>query len=440
MIKREELYQDRIHRLFPRENSQMKLVGNHVYNITFQVTEDCNLRCTYCYQHAKTPTKMSFETGKKFIDLILASDERSEKYIKSKECEGVIIDFIGGEPFLEIELISELSDYFIQRTIELDHPWANRFRFSICSNGVLYFEPKVQEYIRRHSNHLSLSITIDGNKEQHDACRIDLNGNGSYDRAMAAAEHYAKTYGGRPGTKVTISPYNIDYCGQAIKDYVDAGESVINANCVYEEGWTTEHATKLYNELKDVADYLLEDGKYKNHYISILDWEAGKPYGSKVGPWCGGSGLMIALDPRGDIYPCLRYAPSSMGDKQKPLKIGDVENGFVFNDEQERLIESFKQVTRCMQCEKTEHCSDCPIAMGCGDCAAYSYETYGEVGRRTTFHCDMHKARVLAQTYYKNKRAKLDSDYAPWPMNCPKDWAVPIIGEDEYNMLCELAR
>lgn len=48
---------------------------------------------------------MNFETAKRFIDILLAGDERSNKYINSWQTSGAIIDFIGGEPFLEIDLI-----------------------------------------------------------------------------------------------------------------------------------------------------------------------------------------------------------------------------------------------------------------------------------------------------------------------------------------------
>lgn len=425
-------FSDDLARIFPHEP------GSHAYNITMQVTDACNLNCSYCYQHNKTPDSMSLETGKKFIDLLLASDERSERYIKSRECPGVAIEFIGGEPLLEIDLISELSDYFIRRTIELNHPWATRFRFSICSNGLLYFDPRVQEYIKKHAGHLSMNITVDGNKEQHDACRKDFDGNGSYDRAIAAVRHFESTYNRKLGSKITISPFNVDYCGQAIIDYIKEGEFEINANCVYEKGWDVSRATALYNQLKKVTDYRIENNKVDDCYVSILDWEAGDKNDISGAPWCGGNGKMISVDPRGDLYPCLRYAPSSIGNNQKHLSIGNVDEGFIINDEQAKLLESLRSVTRCSQCETTEHCKDCPIGQGCGDCAAYSYEIYGEIGRRTTFHCDTHKARVLAQVYYKNKLASLNPKYKKVPMNCPKDWAIPIIGEEEYEMLYNL--
>lgn len=73
--------------------------------VTFIVTEDCNLRCTYCYQHNKSKRKMSFETGKKCIDTLFAEDEANSTYINSQDAEIIVLDFIGGEPMLEIELI-----------------------------------------------------------------------------------------------------------------------------------------------------------------------------------------------------------------------------------------------------------------------------------------------------------------------------------------------
>ena len=73
--------------------------------ITFQITDDCNLCCSYCYQINKGHHKMSFETAKKFIDKLLHNNDLIDNYVKSKNSLGVILEFIGGEPLLEIELI-----------------------------------------------------------------------------------------------------------------------------------------------------------------------------------------------------------------------------------------------------------------------------------------------------------------------------------------------
>jgi hypothetical protein len=55
---------------------------------------------------------MNFETAKTFIDYLLSGEKGFNSYIDSKNCLGCILDFIGGEPFLEIELIDQIVDYF----------------------------------------------------------------------------------------------------------------------------------------------------------------------------------------------------------------------------------------------------------------------------------------------------------------------------------------
>ena len=425
-----EQYPDRLRRLFPEENRDCKMCvgGNFVRNITMQVTDQCNLRCTYCYEHAKTPARMSWDTAKKFIDMILASDERTAGYIQSRQCPGVVLDFIGGEPLLEIDLISDICDYFIEQTILLDHPWATRFRFSMSTNGVLYFDERVQKFLQRHGQHTWMNVTVDGTKEMHDMCRVDELGKGSFDVANAAADDWAKRCGATRGTKITVAPSNLCMCDDAILYFVKKGVKQINANCVFEKGWEKRHASELYERLKRVADYMLDNDLQDDFYISILDQLCGERYESDR-PWCGGSGLMLCVDPRGDFYPCVRYTPISVGDGPKYI-LGNVNDGFTDFEK----IKALSAVTRALQTHGTE-CENCPISQGCADCAGYSYEVLGDIGKRTTFICDMHKARVLAQVYYRNKAYAKTGKKKPLAMNCPKEWAVGIVSDAEYSML-----
>ena len=117
--------------------------------VTFQVTDACNLACTYCYQINKGNRKMSFETAKKYIDLLLSGEKGFSKYVGVENTPGIVLDFIGGEPLLEVELIDKIIDYFRMRALELDHPWAEKFICSMASNGTLYFDPKVQKFLEK---------------------------------------------------------------------------------------------------------------------------------------------------------------------------------------------------------------------------------------------------------------------------------------------------
>ena len=74
-----------------------------VSQITFCVTEECNLRCKYCYMVNKNNFhRMSISTAKKAVDMLLEQEPTEP---------AVIFDFIGGEPTLEIELIDKIVDY-----------------------------------------------------------------------------------------------------------------------------------------------------------------------------------------------------------------------------------------------------------------------------------------------------------------------------------------
>ena len=424
-----EEYSNRMARLFPNGSKD-----GMTKNLTFQVTDDCNLRCTYCYQTHKGHHSMPFEVAKKFIDMIL-DKEYNNPYFDSYNCNGVILDFIGGEPLLEIELIDQIVNYFLRETIKLHHPWATKFMISICSNGLLYFEPKVQEFFEKWKHHLSFSITIDGNKELHDSCRLCPDGSGSYDIAMAAVKDWVSK-GYFMGSKITLAPGNIMHTFDALKSIIENGYDDININCVFEEGWTVEHAKILYDQLKLIADYLIENGLADTHRVAMFDENYFKPMSHKDNQnWCGGTGAMVAVDYKGDIFPCLRYMESSLGTSQKPMIIGNVYDGFMTKDDEKLIVEELRTITRRSQ--STDECWDCPIASGCAWCSAYNYQVFGTANKRATFICAMHKARALGNYYFWNKYYKSIGSNKHFENHVPKEWAIEIIGEEEFNYLLD---
>lgn len=428
----DEPYNEQLNRLYPRTGIKgLSINDDSAKDITIQVTDACNMACTYCYQHNKGSHSMSFETGKAFIDMLLDADERTNSYIDSKRVIGAVINFIGGEPWLEIEVISKISDYFIGELFRRKHPWAIKFMFSVCSNGLLHFDQRVQAYLKRHRGHFGYNISIDGDKELHDACRIDLVGNGTYDRAIAAVEQYCNELGGQIGSKMTIAPGNVDKVGKAVNAMVKSGYRHINLNCSYEAGWSNELAKELYWQLHHLTDYLFDNHMEDEVTLSIFSPMCGHCLSEEDNQnWCGGTGLMLAVDWKGDIYPCLRYMESSVGSNQPAYIIGNIYDGICRTEEHCKRIDCLSCVTRRSQ--STDECWNCPIGQGCGWCSAYNYECFGTPNKRATYICCMHKARVLANVYYWRRRGV---DYS---MDCPKEWAIPIIGEEEYNNLVSM--
>ena len=127
-------------------------------NITFIVTKDCQLACKYCYLVGKNvKERMPWEVAKTFVDYVLDHETDPDFAYES-----VVWDFIGGEPFLEIELIDKICDYIKTELFRRNHHWFNSYRFSFSTNGINYHEKAVQDFIKKNRDHLSIGITIDG--------------------------------------------------------------------------------------------------------------------------------------------------------------------------------------------------------------------------------------------------------------------------------------
>ena len=388
MIKPEISYSDEIQKWF----------GIKVMSFTFQVTEDCNLYCTYCYQGNKTKKYMTFKTAKDTVDFIFKEAKNPDSILSYDVNGGIVFDYIGGEPFLCADLIYDLIKYIEEKMIEENSPWLLFHRHSFSSNGTLYFTDKVQQIIRDFSDVISISVTVDGCKELHDQCRVFKDGSGSYDLAIKAALDQLNHFG-NDATKITLSPYNIKYTSKAIINMLQLGFKHIHANCVFEEGWTEEHADILYKEMLILADYVRE---HQDCYVNILDDANYQKYiidcADRDNNWCGGDGSMIAVDPDGTLYPCVRYTSTSLGPGVKPVVIGSIYTGIYNTKESCELYKEMKSMTRTSQ--STKECIECNIASGCSWCSAFNYQTFKQFNKRATFICVMHKAMAKACEYF----------------------------------------
>ena len=411
-----------------------------IKTVTFQVTENCNLACTYCYQINKSTKVMSFDIAKKFVDLLIADSYKDDTYFSINKTRGIICEFIGGEPLLEIELMDKIIDYFRGKLIELKHPWIPYFRVSMISNGVLYKTKEFQEFLNKNKGILSFGISLDGCKRLHDACRIFPDGSGSYDLAVEGCLDYLKINPDM-GTKMTFAPENIEYAYEAALNLINLGYKTIHCNPIYEDKWTDEHPKIYYEQLKKIADYLLDNDLYDHIFFRPFEYTVGKTIDLSMDNknYCGSTGHMLACDYKGNIYPCVRFMKSSLGEDVTPFKIGDVYNGINVVPQDKERVNLLDSITLTSQSDN--ECINCKIASGCGWCTAYNYQVTGTPNKRVKSICGMHKARVLANVYYWNKVYKKGGyDNEPYLMNMPKEWALEIINEDEYNMLIELTK
>ncbi len=362
-------------------------------NITFIVTKDCQLACKYCYLVGKNDKeRMTWPVAKKAIDYLLAHEQDFKE-------KSVIWDFIGGEPFLEIELIDRICDYLKTEMFRLNHHWFESYRFSFSTNGINYDSPKVQDFISKNKQHLSIGITIDGTKKKHDLNRVWKNNEirGSYDDVVKNIPLWLSQFPAG-GTKVTISSADIPYIKESVLHLYSLGIHEVNINVVFEDVWKDGDDLLFEQQLIDLADSIIDGKLYENFACSFFAEFIGKPMDLETDNqnWCG-AGKMLAIDASGKFYPCTRFAAYSLREKS-PIIIGNVDEGINRN-----LLRPFLSLDRITQ--SPQKCIDCEVASGCAWCQGENYDAAATdtIFQRSTAICKMHKARVRANNYYWNK-------------------------------------
>lgn len=361
-------------------------------SITFIVTKDCQLACKYCYLVGKNEKeRMPWDVAKQAIDYILSHEEDMRE-------ESVVWDFIGGEPFLEIELIDKICDYLKVEMYRRNHHWFNSYRFSFSTNGINYHTDKVQHFIKKNREHLSIGITIDGTEMKHDLNRVYKgDGRGSYADVVRNIPLWLSQFP-NGGTKVTISSADIPYIKESVLHLYSLGIHEVNINCVFEDVWKEGDDARFEEQLMQLADAIIDGEYYRDYACSFFSEYLGKPLDCVLQNqnWCG-AGRMLAVDAAGNFYPCTRFAQYSLRSK-KAWIIGNIHDGIDKNK-----LRPFLTLDRCTQSE--QKCIDCEVAEGCAWCQGENYDAAQThtVFQRATAICKMHKARVRANNYYWNK-------------------------------------
>lgn len=361
-------------------------------SITFIVTKDCQLACKYCYLVGKNnKERMTWDVAKKSIDYILDNEADFPE-------EGVVWDFIGGEPLLEVELIDKICDYIKNELYRRNHHWFTNYQFALTTNGLNYDNDKVQKFIKKNQKHLYIGLTIDGTERKHDLNRIfKTSGKGSYKEVVKNIPLWLDQIAGA-ATKVTISSEDIPYICESVLHIYSLGIKEIHINVVFENVWNDGDDIAFEKQLLKLADIIIDEGLYKDHVCSFFEESIGKPLDpiKRNNNWCG-AGRMLSIDAAGNFYPCTRFAQYSLREKNARI-IGNINDGIDKNK-----LRPFLTLNRCMQSK--QECIDCEVASGCAWCQGENYDAANTstIYQRATAICKMHKARVRANNYYWNK-------------------------------------
>ena len=344
--------------------------------LCLHVAHSCNLACTYCFAgqglYEGEQALMSFETGKRALDFLIEN---------SGTRRNLEVDFFGGEPLVNFEVVKELTAY--ARSVEKEHN--KNFRFTLTTNGVL-IDDEVIDFCNREMSNVVLSF--DGRPEVNDRFRKTVNGKGSYDLVVPKFKKLVQARAGKSYyTRGTYSRYNTDFVND-ILHMADLGFTELSMEPVVADP-SSPYALReedlpflleQYDLLGKEMDKRRKEGRPFTFYHYMIDLKGGPCIVKRVSG-CGVGTEYMAVTPNGDLYPCHQF----VGDER--FRLGDIYHGI----ENQKLRDEFKG------CNVYAHkeCDDCFARFFCsGGCVANAFHTTGKLTGVYHYGCELHKRRI----------------------------------------------
>ena len=353
-----------------------KKTSGVVKALCLHVAHICNLNCSYCFasqgKYNGERAVMPLEVGKRALDFLIEN---------SGTRRNLEVDFFGGEPLMNFDVVKELVKYARGREKET----GKNFRFTLTTNGML-IDDDVIDFANRECSNVVLSL--DGRREVHDRYRVDYAGNGSWERIVPKFQKLVEARGGKNYyMRGTFTHANPDFLND-IKEMLSLGfrelsmEPVVTSpddpSALTEEDLPT--VLRQYEELAELMQEKRREGDPFTFYHYMIDLKDGPCIYKRVSG-CGSGTEYMAVTPWGDLYPCHQF----VGDEK--FRLGDVWHG-VDNKAIQDEFESCNVYARpeCRSCWAKLYCS--------GGCVANAYHAAGSVTGIYEYGCKLFKKRM----------------------------------------------
>ena len=338
--------------------------------IDLDMTNDCVLRCDYCFRGQKENRYLTYEVGTRALDWLIEN---------SGNAKSLSVALFGGEPLMHFKMIKRLVPYGKRKAAY----HGKKMHFGATTNSVLVND-EIIEYFRQHG--MTFHTSIDGGRISHDKHRHFPNGKGSWDIIVPKIKKILSFW---PNTtaRATITNDNIERWLQDTLDLVALGYKNLAMIPVPECEWTQDQWNIMARELRKISDYYIERYRQGNPvYIKHIE----DAIGSIVKPrrrrhHCGAGRGNIAVKTDGTLYPCHRFG----GELASPeWCLGSIFEGGL--DQKKRsILLNFDCHT---QLKAERECESCLAVHMCGTCCiAVNYAMFGDIYKNPESHCRMYE-------------------------------------------------
>lgn len=335
-------------------------------NLVLCLTEQCNLRCSYCYYKETQSDRASVMDDDTMFAAIKLCFERTLFFGQNF----LNITFFGGEPLLRKEAIFKGVDFaksFLAKLKDKKLVSKNFFMsFAINTNGTL-FDKKMLDYCEKEK--IRVYISVDGPAFQQDISRRTVNGAGSFD---AMHKHLPRISKMSSVALCTVTREHVPHLFEGVKWIHEQGFRSMTTSVDFDGKWTEEDFEKLSLQYQKMALYWLECRKKGDDFFlgTIQDKiklrlqnRRFRQYSCHV--YTGAMGVAT----NGNIFPCTRFITSK---DNAPYIQGNVFTSF---DEK-----ACNEIRNFLDSDKKE-CEGCVLKHRCAahECACTSFYTTGSI-------------------------------------------------------------
>jgi uncharacterized protein len=314
--------------------------------ISLNIAQSCNLSCSYCYadegRFGGRASMMSAGIAHTAIDRLF--DDACGRR--------VTVGFIGGEPFLNREVLHSSVEHALLRARET----GCRVGFSVTTNGTLLNAGDL-DLLRRHA--FAVSISLDGSAEVNDRNRLPRNGKSGFDLALHALKPLLREPGeARITARATITRQDLRVLERvealAEAGFAEVGVSPLRTSptpdlALAEQDWPSflqemvRAAEAEAGRLRDGADL-----RFSNLAVALKQLHAGycKPLP------CGAAASYVSVSARGEYFTCHRTVDNPR------FSLGNTVQGLCEADRETFL--------RARHVDRQEPCRSCWARYLCG--------------------------------------------------------------------------
>ena len=343
--------------------SRKSTFNKNMRYVTFIMTYNCNLSCSYCYEHNKRNYAIDVNFCKKTIEQEANADDGYKE---------ICFDFFGGEPFLEFDKIREI----VEST--KDKIFKKKIYFFAGTNGTL-INDTIKKWLLQNRDIFQIALSLDGTRAMH-----NKNRSNSYD--LIPIDFFIN-YFKNLTVKATISPQTIDTLAEGVIHLHKLGFNEISCNLAVGQDWaSTKYESILYRELNKLIDYYLENKSIKP--CNLLEYNieyVAHPHDGKAFKYCGAGTRTKVFDVDGTVYPCQYFLPLTLGEGAQcvpEIHFSDIIDLSVIDKE----------------------CQKCIAVNICPSCYGSNYQETGNIYERDKAFCRLQKIIILANSYFKARQ------------------------------------